>query len=197
MKFIWVQQPVSCFGWTRAARCFMRSRRLHWIIEEVFGQLFREFLAESIFSRFGMANTGFDNGQAILRNKASNYMHDSGVLVRVPYTNPLFGTGAGEVITNCDDLQRWYECPKSRDPLPTEAYERFLRENKTHYCYGLERHDEDGIINYAYEGDFLGASANCTVSVRIALNGNVKSSRQSASCLRKGRQSRLYGAMSG
>lgn len=106
-----------------------------------------------------MGNTSFDNGQEILLNKANNYMHDYGALVRVPYTNPLFGTGAGEMVTNCDDLQRWYECLKNRELLSRKAYERFLRENKNHYCYGLERHDEDGIIKYAHGGDFLGISA--------------------------------------
>ena len=132
---------------------------LAWMIEEVSGQPFHEFLGEHIFSRLGMMNTGFDNGQEILRNKANNYMHDYGTLVRVPYTNPLFGTGAGEMVTNCDDLQRWYECLKNRELLSGKAYERFLRENKNHYCYGLERHETDGTVKYAHGGDFPGVSA--------------------------------------
>lgn len=57
-----------------------------------------------------MNNSTYDNGLDISPNKASNYMHDYGVRVRVPYTNNLVGIGAGSLVTNCDDLQRWYQC---------------------------------------------------------------------------------------
>ena len=64
-----------------------------------------------------MANTGFDNGTAVLENKANNYMHDYGTTVRVPYVNNLFLMGAGALVSNCDDLQKWYDCLKQRKLL--------------------------------------------------------------------------------
>ena len=132
---------------------------LAWIIEYVSGQTYSEFLEEHIFSKLGMNNTVIDNGQDIIPNKASNYMHDYGVLVRVPYTNNLYSIGAGALVTNCDDLQKWYECLKNRNILSEHSYEIYLSENKNHYCYGLERYDEGGTIKYAHGGDFLGVSA--------------------------------------
>ncbi len=106
-----------------------------------------------------MNNTVFDNGQDIIPNKAGNYMHDYGVLVRVPYTNNLYRIGAGALVTNCNDLQKWYECLKNRNILSEHSYGIYLSENKNHYCYGLERYDEGGTIKYAHGGDFLGVSA--------------------------------------
>lgn len=132
---------------------------LAWIIEHVSGQTYSEFLEEHIFSKLGMNNTVVDTGQNIIPNKASNYMHDYGVLVRAPYTNNLYSIGAGALVTNCDDLQKWYECLKSRNILSEHAYEIYLSENKNHYCYGLERYHEGGRIKYAHGGDFLGVSA--------------------------------------
>ena len=132
---------------------------LAWIIEYVSGQTYSEFLEEHIFSKLGMNNTVIDNGQDIIPNKASNYMHDYGVLVRVPYTNNLYSIGAGALVTNCDDLQKWYECLKNRKILSEHSYEIYLQENKNHYCYGLERYDEGGTVKYAHGGDFLGVSA--------------------------------------
>lgn len=132
---------------------------LAWIIENLSGQSYNTFLKEHIFSRLGMDNSTYDNGQEILRGKADNYMHDYGVLVRVPYTNSLFGIGAGGLVTNCDDLQKWYECLRDRKLLSRQAYELFLTENQNHYCYGLERYAENGRVKYAHGGDFLGVCA--------------------------------------
>lgn len=129
---------------------------LAWIIENISGQTFNEFLTEHIFSRLGMEHSVYDNGQDIILNKADNYMHDYGVLVKVPYTNSLFHIGAGALVTNCDDLQKWYECLKSRDILSEQAYEIFFTENKNHYCYGLEKYEENGRTKYAHGGDALG-----------------------------------------
>ena len=63
---------------------------LAWIMESVSGQTYNAFLQEHIFSKLGMNDTIFDNGQDILLNKASNYIHDYGVLIRVPCWEGLF-----------------------------------------------------------------------------------------------------------
>ena len=91
---------------------------LAWIIEQVSGQTYGEFLRENIFSKLGMNHTVFDDGQTIIPNKASNYIRDYGKLVRAPYTNNLYSIGAGALVTNCDDLQKWYECLKNRKIRP-------------------------------------------------------------------------------
>lgn len=132
---------------------------LAWMIEYVSGQTYNEFLQENIFSKIGMNNTAFDNGLEIIPNKADNYMHDYGKLVRVPYTNNLYSIGAGALVTNCDDLQKWYECLKNRKILSEYAYGIYLSANKNNYCYGLERYEEDGTIKYAHGGDMPGVSA--------------------------------------
>ena len=132
---------------------------LAWIIEYVSKQSYAEFLHENIFLPLGMTNTVFDDGLSVHENKANNYMHDYGQIVRVPYVNNLFLTGAGALVSNCDDLQKWYECLKQRKLLSTPAYERFFTENMNHYCYGLERHDRNGVTVYAHGGDANGIAA--------------------------------------
>ena len=132
---------------------------LAWIIENVSGQNYNEFLTSNIFSKLGMSNSQYDNGMEIIPNRASNYLHDYGVMVRAPYINNLFGIGAGGLVTNCDDLQKWYECLRDRKLLSPQAYDIYFTENKNHYCYGLERYEENGKIKYAHGGDILGVSA--------------------------------------
>ena len=132
---------------------------LAWIIEHVSMQSYAEFLRKNIFLPLGMVNTVFDDGLAVLENKANNYMHDYGETVRVPYVNNLFLMGAGALVSNCDDLQKWYDCLKQRKLLSAKAYQRFFAENLNHYCYGLERHDRNGITMYAHGGDANGIAA--------------------------------------
>lgn len=132
---------------------------LAWIIEHISGQRYHTFLTENIFTPLGMDCSTYDDGQKLIPNKADNYMHDYGKLVRAPYTNSLFGLGAGHLVTSCDDLVKWYNCLWDRRLLSPAAYHIFLTENRNHYCYGLERNVEDGRINYSHGGDYLGVSA--------------------------------------
>lgn len=132
---------------------------LAWIIETVSKQPYAEFLHEHIFLPLDMHHTEFDNGTSILSNKANNYMRDYGKAVRVPYVNNLFLMGAGALVTNCDDLQKWYTCLKQKNLLSQQAYDRFLTENLCHYCYGLERYRKDGITMYVHGGDANGTAA--------------------------------------
>lgn len=132
---------------------------LAWIIEHIAKQSYADFLRENIFLPLGMANTEFDDGMAILANRANNYMRDYGKMVRVPYVNNLFLMGAGALVTDCDDLQKWYGCLKQRKLLSEQAYNRFFTENLCHYCYGLERYNCNGTTMYAHGGDANGIAA--------------------------------------
>lgn len=132
---------------------------LAWMIEQISGQTYAEFIKENIFTPLGMEHSEFDDGQKLIRNRAENYMHDYGQWGKAPYVNERFGIGAGGLVTDCADLQKWYECLKNRQLLSTGAYGLYLRENQNHYCYGLERYEENGKIKYAHGGDSLGVCA--------------------------------------
>ena len=132
---------------------------LAWIIEYVSKQSYAGFLHENIFLPLGMTSTVFDDGLAVHENKAANYMHDYGKTVRVPYVNNLFLTGAGALVSNCDDLQKWYECLKEGKLLSAKAYKRFFAENMNHYCYGLNRYDRNVRTMYSHGVDANGIAA--------------------------------------
>jgi len=149
-----VHEPGTVFHYNNS-----NYNLLAWIIENISGQSYNDFLTANIFIPLGMSNSEYDDGQNILKQKASNYMYDYGKLVRIPYTNNLFSIGAGALVTNCDDIQRWYECLKNREILSEHAYNIYFRENINHYCYGLERINEDERIKYSHGGDSLGISA--------------------------------------
>ena len=149
-----VNKPGTVFNYNNS-----NYNLLAWIIEKISGQTFNEFLTTNIFIPLEMRNSEYDNGQNIIMHKANNYIRDYGKLVRTPYSNNLFHIGAGALVTNCDDIQRWYECLRNRKLLSEQAYNIYFRENKNHYCYGLEQYNEGGKIKYSHGGDYVGVSA--------------------------------------
>lgn len=168
---------------------------LAWIIEHIAKQSYADFLRENIFLPLGMANTEFDDGMAILANRANNYMRDYGKMVRVPYVNNLFLMGAGALVTDCDDLQKWYGCLKQRKLLSEQAYNRFFAENLCHYCYGLERYNCNGTTMYAHGGDANGIAAYTQYSFEDDICIIILSNNESLNQYRLGEEitSILYG----
>ena len=132
---------------------------LAWIIENTAEQLYDLFLRQNIFLPLDMQGAQIDNGLNLLSGRAQNYMHDYGQTVRTPYSNPLFHIGAGGLVIDSASLQKWYHCLRERRLLSERAYKRFFTENSEHYCYGLERHSENGRVKYAHGGDMNGTAA--------------------------------------
>ncbi|MFD1450751.1 serine hydrolase domain-containing protein [Oceanobacillus sojae] len=113
---------------------------LAWIIENVTGERYEDYIRNSIFLPLNMMNSDIDDGCKIIKNRSGNYVKDFDVIIKSPYYNEKFSIGAGAIISNCDDLYKWYICLRDRKILSQKAYNRFFNENKNNYCYGLEYH---------------------------------------------------------
>lgn len=131
---------------------------LAWIIEQVSGEKYEDYIRNHIFLPLEMTNSDVDNGSKLMTNRSSNYVTDFDQTIKSPYYNEKFSIGAGAVVSNCDDLFKWYCCLRDRKILSSPAYTRFFEVNKNNYCYGLEHHHVYGTDRYAHGGDHLGIS---------------------------------------
>ncbi|MCG3087151.1 serine hydrolase domain-containing protein [Sporosarcina cyprini] len=131
---------------------------LAWIIEQVSGETYEDFLRNHIFLPLDMWNTEVDDGCKPIINKASNYVRDFDKIIKAPYYNEKFSIGAGAIISNCEDLYKWYSCLRDRKLLTEKGYARFFSENLNKYCYGLEHHRCYDTDSYSHGGDHLGIS---------------------------------------
>ncbi|MFD2043051.1 serine hydrolase domain-containing protein [Ornithinibacillus salinisoli] len=129
---------------------------LAWIIENVSGETYEDFIRNNIFIPLNMTNSDIDDGCKTIKYRSSNYVKDLDALIKSPYHNEKFSIGAGAIISNCDDLFKWYSCLRDRKILSKKAYTRFFNENKSNYCYGLEHHHVYGTSRYSHGGDHLG-----------------------------------------
>lgn len=131
---------------------------LAWIIENVSGEKYGDFIRDNIFLPLEMVNSHIDDGCKIIKNRSNNYVMDFDSIIKCPYYNEKYSIGAGAVVSNCIDLYKWYTCLRDRDIVSSETYARFFRENKNNYCYGLEHHNIYGNSRYSHGGDHLGIS---------------------------------------
>ncbi|WP_139997489.1 serine hydrolase domain-containing protein [Paenibacillus paridis] len=131
---------------------------LAWIIEQVSEEKYATFIRNHIFLPLAMMNSEVDDSCKIINNKSSNYVKDYDSNIKSPYYNEKFSIGAGAIISNCDDLYKWYRCLRDRNILSPKTYARFFKENKNNYCYGLEHYHTYGTDSYSHGGDHLGVS---------------------------------------
>lgn len=129
---------------------------LAWIIEHVSGETYRDFLRNHIFLPLDMLNSDVDDGCKTIKNRASNYVHDFDKIIKSPYHNEKFSIGAGAIVSNCEDLYKWYSCLRDRKMLSEKGYAQYFSENLNKYCYGLEHNHSYGTDSYAHGGDHLG-----------------------------------------
>lgn len=144
-------QPGSKFEYNNA-----NYNMLAWTIENIVGMNFGDALKKYIFEPLEMENTVLDDGHVIIKNKAFPYQMDRNEVVRCQYYNEKFSIGAGAVVSNFEDLCKWYYCLKNRLYLSHNTYNRFFTENKEGYCYGLTKDKAYGRTRFYHGGDHLG-----------------------------------------
>ncbi|MDN4607831.1 serine hydrolase domain-containing protein [Sporosarcina highlanderae] len=131
---------------------------LAWIIENVSGESYDDFLTNHIFLPLYIMNSDVDDGCKPLKNRSCNYVKDFDETIKSPYFNEKFSIGAGAIVSNCKDLYKWYTCLRNRKLLSEDAYTRFFSVNQNNYCYGLVHHHVYGTDRYSHGGDHLGIS---------------------------------------
>jgi CubicO group peptidase (beta-lactamase class C family) len=77
------------------------------IIERVSGQSYTEYVREHIFEPLGMADSGYDNHEAVLTNRASGYDFTGDDYVNAAFVDMTFAVGAGGLYSTVEDLYKW------------------------------------------------------------------------------------------
>jgi CubicO group peptidase (beta-lactamase class C family) len=129
---------------------------LAFLVEEITGITFKQYLAENIFNPLGLCNTMLDDGMEMITNKAYGYCMNHESIIKGEYHNLAYSIGAGGIVSNCSDLYKWYSALKSRQLLSPAAYSRFFKENLNGYAYGLFTGNQQGNQRFFHDGAYLG-----------------------------------------
>ena len=81
---------------------------LAYIIEKVSGLKYEEFLSENIFKPLQMNNSGSNNADIIVKNKAYGYLSKNNAIYKAPMVNnSVTLLGNGDIYSSLEDMYKW------------------------------------------------------------------------------------------
>ena len=91
------------------------------IIERVAGIPYENFLRENIFAPLGMANTGYDRHERVLRHRATGYAQLGDTPTTAPYIDMSQPYAAGALYSTTEDLLKWDQALYTERLVPRRA----------------------------------------------------------------------------
>ena len=106
------------------------------VIESVTGKPYSQVLREKIFEPLEMHDTGYDQAQTILEQRAAGYRLVSGQLENAEYINMAGPYSAGALYSTAEDLYKWDQALYADVVLPHSALALMWTEVLSNYGYG-------------------------------------------------------------
>ena len=106
------------------------------VIESVTGKPYARVLREQIFEPLEMHDTGYDQAQTILEQRAAGYRLVGGQLENAEYLNMAGPYSAGALCSTAEDLSKWDQALYTDRILPRSALDLMWTEVMSNYGYG-------------------------------------------------------------
>ena len=135
------------------------------LIEKVSNMSFDSFVHKEVFEKIGMVNSGGDDTNRILMNRAEGYeVNADGKVEYANYDNMLIKRGAGNMYSTVEDLLRLDKAFSSNILLTEESLKKMTTPYTTDkdigknvmYGYGLDIVKNDSINMIFHTGGVLG-----------------------------------------
>jgi len=132
---------------------------LAYIIEQVSGMSYSDFLDENFFKPLQMEHTGQFEREDIIPGRAAQYIIDNDTLKNCPWYDISFKAGSGSIFSNVSDMYKWYRALINNKILSPESVDKLFSRYEYGYGYGLGRGKSLFHIYYEHEGSTWGVSA--------------------------------------
>lgn len=109
---------------------------LGYLIERVSGQSYEAFLKENIFAPLKMADTGYDNHDPVIKNRAAGYRSEEGKLFNATYIDQSQPFSAGALYSTTGDLLRLDQALYDGKFLSPKAIDAMFTPVLGNYGYG-------------------------------------------------------------
>lgn len=118
---------------------------LSYIIEKASGQSYQNYIQDHIFKPLGMINSGYDQNETIIKNRASGYIQDGKSLKNADYIDHTNAAGSGGLYSTTLDLYRFEQALKSHTLLSQASYDLMTTphgyiDDPTAQVYGAGKH---------------------------------------------------------
>lgn len=113
---------------------------LGYIIEQVTGKSYKDYLEENIFKPAGLSNTFYDSPTQLITNRANGYSKDGSNFKNADYISMSLVYGAGALLSNVSDLYKWHQalylCKLVKKETLEKAFTSFKLDNGQLAEYG-------------------------------------------------------------
>jgi CubicO group peptidase (beta-lactamase class C family) len=115
---------------------------LGYIIEQITGKAYREYIEENFFTPLGMTNSLYASDIRLINNRADGYTRGDHGFANAPYVSMTQPYAAGSIQSTVEDLFTWHQAVHSYKLLKKETLDKALKRftltngNETSYGYG-------------------------------------------------------------
>jgi len=111
------------------------------LVEKLSGKTYEQMLQDKIFTPLNMKDTGYDNHDDILKNRASGYQKQGGAYVNSRYLDMSIPYAAGSMYSTVEDLYKWDQALYTTNILPKKYMNMYFKPyipafGRGHYAYG-------------------------------------------------------------
>ena len=97
------------------------------IIETLSGKTYEQMLHDKIFKPLNMNDTGYDNHDDILKNRATGYEKEAGKLINSKYLDMSIPYAAGSMYSTVEDLYLWDQALYTNKLLPQKYMDMYFK----------------------------------------------------------------------
>ena len=139
---------------------------LGYIIKQVSGMPYPEFLEKNIFQPLGMANSYYGSHRKIIKNRAAGYQKKSGDFVNEEFLSLTQPGAAGSIMTTVDDMWKWQQAINNNRLIKRETLEKAFTEytlnngEPINYGYGWFLKEIKGSPTIEHGGGIFGYTSN-------------------------------------
>ena len=138
---------------------------LGYIIEQVSGKSYQQYLKENIFEPAGLNSTFYESTAEIIPNRANGYSYSDGKYWNTDFISMSLVYAAGALRSTVSDLFKWHKALYEGKLLKKETFLKAIQPYKLaggkhiDYCYGFFNKFENGINSIGHGGAIDGFRA--------------------------------------
>ena len=154
---------------------------LGYVIEKVSGQSYETFVSENIFKPLKMLDSGYDNHDPIIKNRAAGYRREGATLLNAAYIDQSQPFSAGALYSTTEDLLRLDQALYDNKFLSQKSLDTMFTPVTGNYGYGWFVNKQFNRLAISHPGGVPGSAAMITrypeEKLLIVMLSNLQDSR--------------------
>ena len=135
---------------------------LGYVIEKVSGQSYEAFVTDNIFRPLKMMDSGYDNHDPIIKNRAAGYRRDGTTLLNAAYIDQSQPFSAGALYSTTEDLLRLDQALYENKFLSQKSLDAMFTPVVGNYGYGWFVNKQFNRLTISHPGGVPGSAAMIT-----------------------------------